>query len=445
MKRLLPSLCACLLLGLPAIGRADGLVFRPRNATSSVQATEQRAILWLRDGIWELHIQPRFQRDPGAAAWVVPFPVRPHVHTSHASFFDELELLTAPVFAQLSTEPHCGDGNGNESDANRLVANAPPVRIWDQGLVGALDYVVLSAVDGESLAGWLDANGYTVPAEAEPLLSSYNADGAYFFAARLSAEADPDRPLVPVRFALPGLEAPFYPLRMTALGVPPGETFDLTIWVIAPGDRAVTPVSHSVIGFQGNPSDGDAYARTLDQALASLGGEGLVRLYTGYPGETIRFGTRPVVYFRSVYTADAGLDPPATWSPEVQELEERSRDATPWESQPRLWRFEARLPASAMADDLVFAMREAEETEPQYNVYVQDTGPCWSCDTGQLDGCNTGRAPVPSPWLWVVLCGWIGWTWRRRRAAARGADRTVPQTMASRDTRLSSRDTTTTG
>jgi len=69
-----------------------------------VRATEQRAILWLRGEYWELHIQPVFPRDAGAAAWVVPFEVQPTVFESSADFFDQLERLRQVIPAQVERE-----------------------------------------------------------------------------------------------------------------------------------------------------------------------------------------------------------------------------------------------------------------------------------------------------------------------------------------------------
>ena len=50
---------------------ADGMAFYVTGGSSDVRATAQRALLWLRQGTWELHIQPVFEREAGAAAWVL--------------------------------------------------------------------------------------------------------------------------------------------------------------------------------------------------------------------------------------------------------------------------------------------------------------------------------------------------------------------------------------
>ena len=78
----------------PAAALADGMAFTVVGANLDVRATEQRAVMWLRGGEWEIHIQPVFPRDAGGAAWVVPFSVQPTVEPGNADFFDQLELIT---------------------------------------------------------------------------------------------------------------------------------------------------------------------------------------------------------------------------------------------------------------------------------------------------------------------------------------------------------------
>ena len=50
-----------MLLG-PAAAMADGMAFTVTGVSMDVRATEQRAVMWLRDGNWEIHIQPVFPR-----------------------------------------------------------------------------------------------------------------------------------------------------------------------------------------------------------------------------------------------------------------------------------------------------------------------------------------------------------------------------------------------
>ena len=99
----------------PSQASADGMVMpEVTGGSSEVIATEQRAVLWQRDGIWEIHIQPVFDRQAGGAAWVVPFPVMPQVLDGNGDLMDQLELLTAPIFVSYCCEPSCYCPSDNE-------------------------------------------------------------------------------------------------------------------------------------------------------------------------------------------------------------------------------------------------------------------------------------------------------------------------------------------
>jgi hypothetical protein len=87
----------------------------------------------------------------------------------------------------------------------------------------------------------LNDEGFAIPDRAKELLDQYTNDQSYFFAAKLSPDADRDIPLAPVCFRLPGEGPPSYPLRMTALGVPEGETLELTLWIAFPMYNKFTP------------------------------------------------------------------------------------------------------------------------------------------------------------------------------------------------------------
>ena len=238
---------------------ADGFMFQPMAATGEVRADAQRAILWLRDGQWELSIYPVFSRDAGDSAWVVPFPVRPTISEGSADLFDELETITAPVTIEFCYEPHCccpGDeyycdvGAAGEGDPGSAT---PDVDVWERGTVGSLDYVVLSSADGDSIAAWLGENGFVIPDGSGDTLDTLAAEGSFFFASKLSVDADPNVPVSPVTFALPELEDPMYPLRLTAAGAPEGEGMELILWVVTPKDQvhAVSNDFEPTIDFHG--------------------------------------------------------------------------------------------------------------------------------------------------------------------------------------------------
>lgn len=363
--------------------RADGMAYSSNitGASAGVQATAQRAVLWLRDGVWEVHIQPVFAREIGGAAWVVPFPVRPGVYQSSADFFDQLEVLTGPVFLQTCTDS-CGYGGdgGTGGGGGEVRSAGASVVVWERGRVGDLDYVILSSRSGERLADWLSGNGYRVPEEAGPMFETFAMEGAYFFAARIASDADPAAPLAPVRFTLPGTTDPAYPMRMTRLGVSDGAMLSLTLWVVSPENDRFAPSLHRVIDLRqvAEPTDPKSYEQVVGDVL-SADPSALVRLYSfpaheddrrdgmvcsqysyggwsdGGPGGCVELGSLGVPF-------------PASWSAEIEEIFARHD----W-----LSRYQGRIDGAHMGRDI--SLQPVADIGVSNNIWEEYTGRCREC------------------------------------------------------------------
>ncbi len=334
-----------LLACLAPRARADGMTFRVVGADADVRATAQRAVLWLREGTWELHIQPVFERGAGAAAWVVPFPVRPTVAEGNPDFLDQLEVATSPVFLRLCAEGSssclgCGAadlGGGQVLDGDAFV------QVWERGQVGGLEYVILSAHSGQDLVGWLDAEGFEVPTEAGAVLGELDVEGSFFFAARLGATLDPAVPLTPVRFVLPGLDPPSYPLRLTAAVVPAGQSLELTLWVISPPGQVWLPDGRALAQPPGELADRASLDAALD-AIFDAHPDGLAVLHFATLTETGAFEGQVCSWLTSCLSyAEVGLSLPATWAPEMEALRVPGDHVA---------RYQARLGAAGMLEDL---------------------------------------------------------------------------------------------
>ncbi len=436
----LVALFAVLTTLTPVPAAADGgmTVTHFEGAEVAVQATEQRALLWLRDGTWELYIEPRFQRGPGAAAWIVPFTVKPTVEAAAPELLEQLDLITSPIFLDLCVEPKCWCGCPGAPDTTEggsdgiLKGGTSTVTVWEQGVVGALEYLVLSTMDGDSLPEWLDAQGYALSTGMAAALLDLEAEDSYFFVARISADADPARALAPVRFVLKGLDAPAYPLRLTRSVVPEGETLGVTLWLAAPHETGDwVPVSRPWLWpralFEG-AKDGnfgpewvegaqDSYfVRTLGRGLActfhdqvrnppAMGGQAYPYanqdLWNGESGTTIDWGA-------------AGITLPETWSDEVLEMNE---------DQVTLTRWEARFSAGALEEDLAFETGSEPPTnliETWRAVFIGHWDYCFECDPCDCpgeggDGCAAGGDAPAVAWGLVLLLGLVGGSvWRRR-------------------------------
>jgi len=394
-----------LLTALPGNAQADGMPFPEITAASlEVRATAQRAVVWLRDGTWEVHIQPVFDREQAGAAWVVPWPARPTIHPSNADLFDQLELITSPVFLDYCTPPDSGGGcgatdMGGKSNSFDQGTAEGAVTVWEQGTVGQVDYVVLSAGDGDDLVGWLETNDYAVNTDAADAITEFETEDQFFFVATLSADADPALPQVPVRFVLPDLADGYYPLRLTGLAVAPGDALDLTLWVIAPGTYNLGhfPLSHDYSILGGTPRDRDDFDAALDTFFEDKGADHLALLYSLPTSGDLLEDTRCVGDYAGpgyacVSYADVGITPPQVWAPELQEV----RTMEGW-----IQRYQGRMDAAAMAEDLVL-VQVTDYIEQKSSFYFYDTGTCPSEDDEYV-GCSVAHDLVHATWFLAAV------------------------------------------
>ncbi len=450
----------------PVVGAgADGGLYEPSVSVVGtdvyVKPTVQRAVVWLRDDVWEIHIQPVFARNQTEGAWVVPFPVRPEVNEGSADLFDGLESLTSPVFLQTCWRPG-GGGGGDEggcsctrgdddaegSGTSVELESDIYVRVWERGQVSSMDYYILSAETGDDLVRWLEAEGFHVPAGALELIADFDAEGAFFFVSRLSPEADQTTPISPVRFALPGLSPPSYPLRMTALGLPEGETLELTLWLVFPGqdedapEKAVGYVPanrpyatlYEIPGYyREKPEDATGYDDTVNEFFDGFSSHTMLvttHLDLDYDhleswmvsGGGVTDGVMQDPRGNAIVPPNRIIDldsPTMIISVELEEMVNRKY---------MLFRYLARFSAEAMRDDLVFSDVSFDYLPWASNVYERSMGRCDDLEEARSAGTlaagrrrgNTplGRAVVNLALVFLVLAVLF---YRRRRFALRGA------------------------
>ncbi len=347
---------------------ADGCPFVEEiiGADLQVKATMQRAVLWLRHGSWEIHIMPVFERYKAKAAWVVPFPVQPAVKESSADFFNQLELLTAPLFLEVCTRSNsgCGDfGTGSPGGAD-MQAGKGQVEVWDTGTVGELDYVIISAAEQVYIVEWLKNHNYHVTDLAEASLKKVEAEGTFFFAAKLSEDADPAKPITPVRFVLQDMKTPMYPLVLTGLGVPEGASLALSLWVISPRNNYFIPESHPHDILDQSVTDSDAYNRALTRFYLSHRSGTLALLYSQTLAESDRIRRQVCVNFSCMPFEWLETEAPAKWSTEIEEIVTNGDHLT---------RYEGRLVPLSLSKDLTFRALPEDGSMPILkNVFAKE-------------------------------------------------------------------------
>lgn len=411
MKKTILTLLA--LAVMPTSARADGMMYTQVGGEVSVKATAQRAVLWLRNGTWEVHIQPVFSREQGEAAWVVPFPVQPTVDESDADLFDQLELITSPAFIRYCTDDSgggCGtmaaDGQGGTSRGGE-----GHVRVWEKGQVGQLDYVIVTSSDGTALASWLDGHGYEIPSDAQPVFTELETEDVFFFAARISDDVDPAKPLAPVRFVLPDLVSPTYPLRMTGLGMEQGDALELTLWIVFPDGQGWIPDSHPYDMLSGYYQDRDQYDAAMNSFFASHSADTLLlraRVTLGiWPTDLPDFEFCENGW-RCASMADLGIAQPA-WTSELMEMNQLGTN---------VFRYEARLSGQALKSK-DFLLRTTDPYDLPYvnNVYGYDVGQC----SRGIDCSVAGQAG--GFFLILGLAGLLLWLYGSGRRSRRSRSR----------------------
>jgi hypothetical protein len=91
--------------------------------------------------------------------------------------------------------------------------------------------VQLHSADTSALENWLTQNGFVIPANEQPVIAAYVAEGFDFLAMKLLPNQGVQA-MRPVRVTTPGASLSL-PLRMASIGT--GVTVGITIWVVSDG------------------------------------------------------------------------------------------------------------------------------------------------------------------------------------------------------------------
>ncbi len=239
MKYKVHTICAGLFVMLLSRGVwGDGGFFPVVETATAVESGDQRAILVYEDGIETVILQTAYTGAQADFAWVLPTPARARradIKPAGSRVFDDLHWLTVPRgMTNGSTGLGCGVGCGGGA------SSAPgAVNVWDQFTVAGQDVVILSADASANLGGWLNENGYRVPANANEVLQSYVARNWCFVAIKLHAAQDHDSSgggrrteLAPLQVSSPA-EQPVFPLRISTLSSSPSNETSVLLYVIA--------------------------------------------------------------------------------------------------------------------------------------------------------------------------------------------------------------------
>jgi hypothetical protein len=223
-----------------ASATADSVVVGHRMAFA-VSAT--RTVLWDKF---------EYTGSPGDFAWVLPVKHGAILEASTDAWFESLEAVTKTRVSSpaLQCANRVGGGCGfSASDSAKSAGNGAyigtGVTVVHQGTVGPYDTVTLQSQSGSELTDWLNANGYAIQPDAQPIIDTYVSEGADFIALKLQPDKGIQE-MTPVRVVTPGGD-PILPLRMVAIGT--GAHVSIVLYVIGEARYAMPDLDESTISL----------------------------------------------------------------------------------------------------------------------------------------------------------------------------------------------------
>ncbi|MGK4007672.1 DUF2330 domain-containing protein [Sorangium sp. So ce1036] len=202
--------------------------------SENTQVTSHRMILSISPEATTLWDQITYSGEPSEFAWVLPVIGVADIELSSDALFETLDQMTSVQVSspQISCPPpFCAGASGTGAGGASNDASAGGVTVVAQETVGPYETVQLSASEPNALRNWLDAHGYNIPDDIDPVIDAYVEEGFDFLALKLVPGEGVDK-MRPVRVTTPGA-SPELPLRMVAAGT--GRITPITLWILGEG------------------------------------------------------------------------------------------------------------------------------------------------------------------------------------------------------------------
>jgi hypothetical protein len=214
----------------------------PSPSESPTVVTDHRMILTIAQDQSTLYDQIKYSGSPSGFAWVLPISGTVDVGLSADIVFQTLDNNTrttiqspplncpaAPTCNNRGQGASFSDSPGAASDGG--AATPPGVVVTKQEVVGPYETVQLKATDATALEQWLSKNGFSIPADVQPVVDKYVTEQFDFLALKLLPGKNVTD-MRPVRVTTKGASA-VLPLRMVAAGT--GATVGISLWVLGEG------------------------------------------------------------------------------------------------------------------------------------------------------------------------------------------------------------------
>jgi len=440
--------------------RACGGCFHEPSQNGDV-ITDHRMIFRVTPQATTLYDEIEYQGAPQSFAWVLPIHGPVTVGLSSDIVFAALDSATQTTIVAPNLPPcqTCACGGGGSSGGGLAGAAAADagtgVNVISQSVVGPYDTVQLSSTNPGALEQWLQANGYVIPQDVQPIVSAYVNEGFDFLAMRL-APGQNVQAMRPVRVTSSGAGLSL-PLRMVSAGT--GATVGITLWVVADGryepqNFQTFEIAPSELTWDFSTQESD-YTTIRAQKEAALNDaawqiESSLAL-SPYQIESAVLADPASADYEAVPASDAGADGGGGSAGESADQVRQDDLATLFpggnQASVRVTRIRADLSHAALANDLVL-QASADQSELS-NVYqVQKSvnapscpavpNPCPPCDgssSGSSGGggmtvttvgpghqsfsCDAAGTDTRVPWFELGMAAFFGAAVLRSRARAR--------------------------
>ena len=235
---LLPALALGFIM--PATSRAACCYFSAKNA-DILQPAQKVFITWEPTEKKETFtVQPKFEGNALDFGMVIPTPAQPKLHEMPRDFFKHLAIYTImkkreTPHSKLLPQPNYRLGSmrgGAPQAAGKAVRDSkeaeepekPKVIVLEAGVVGSLDYKIITAERADDLFSWLKDNKYSYSGD-EATLNHYVQKKWIFTVMKIDTmqmkrnkDGTFDGEVTPTRFSF-STEKLIYPLKITQISV----------------------------------------------------------------------------------------------------------------------------------------------------------------------------------------------------------------------------------
>jgi Uncharacterized protein conserved in bacteria (DUF2330) len=227
------------LLLVPSLSQAACCYFSAKNA-DILQPAQKVFITWdPKENVETFTVQPKFEGNALDFGMVIPTPSQPKLHEMPRDFFKHLAIYTImkrreiPQSKLLPQYAFNGRGGGfpgapaamDRAEGKKAEkAEQPKVIVLEAGLVGSLDYKIISAARADDLFAWLKDNKYSYSGD-EATLNHYIQKKWLFTVMKIDTmqmkrnkDGTFDGEVTPTRFTFTS-EKLVYPLKITQISV----------------------------------------------------------------------------------------------------------------------------------------------------------------------------------------------------------------------------------